>query len=225
MPKTNQEILRVTRSKEDAKISYDKLSKWYDMIAGSEEKKFRKIGLKKLNVIEGERTLEIGFGTGRAALALAKSVGETGKVYGIDISRGMFDISQARIAKAGLSERVDLRCADAANLPYTDNFFDALFISFTLELFDTPDIQPVLQQCKNVLKIGGRLCVVSMLKEEKPGFMAKLYHWGHLKFPNYIDCRPIYVSHAIKDAEFLIADVTKMSSWGLPVEIVLAKKV
>lgn len=225
MSKNETQISRVTRSKEDAKASYDKMSKWYDMLAGLAERKYRDAGLQKLCAKEDEVVLEIGFGTGHCILALAQSVGNTGRVCGIDISEGMCDIARSRVKKAGLSERVRLECGDAAKLPFEANLFDAIFMSFTLELFDTPEIPTVLHECKRVLRTGGRICVVAMSKKGKASVMIKLYEWSHKKFPNYVDCRPIFVQKTLEDTGFQILDVTKMSRWGLPVEIVVAKKV
>jgi demethylmenaquinone methyltransferase/2-methoxy-6-polyprenyl-1,4-benzoquinol methylase len=219
-----EEITRVKRTKEQAKISYNKLSKWYDFIVGGAEKKFRDAGLAKLNIHEGEKVLEVGFGTGYCTTILAGAVGNSGKVYGLDISEGMLHTTSLRLKKSGLSERVVLQCGDAINLPYSDNFFDAIYISFALELFDTPDIPLVLQQFRRVLKNGGRICVVAMSKEGKTGLMVKLYDLGHEKLPNYIDCRPIYVKQAIHNANLKITDATMMSFLSVPVAIVLAGK-
>jgi ubiquinone/menaquinone biosynthesis C-methylase UbiE len=217
------QIGRVTRSKNEAKGLYNKISRWYDVLAGV-ERKYAYAGLQKLGVDEGEIVLEIGFGTGHCILALAQLVGSSGQVYGIDISEGMFNITQSRIMEAGLTERVELKCGDAANLPFEANFFDATFMSFTLELFDTPEIPIVLHECRRVLRSGGRICVVAMSKKERDDVVVKLYEWVHRTFPTYVDCRPIFVQKALEDAGFQILDVTEVSMFGLPGEIALAKK-
>lgn len=225
MSNNSTQISRVTRSKEEAKASYDRMSRWYDTLAGRFEKKYRDVALQKLSAKEGETILEIGFGTGHCILDLAHSVGSSGKVYGIDISEGMRNITQSRVEEAGVSERVELQCADAVHLPFEADFFDAVFISFTLELFDTPEIPVVLHECQRVLHRSGRICVVAMSKKGEAGVMTRLYEWAHRKLPKYVDCRPIFVQKALEEAGFQILDVTEMSMWGLLGENVVAQRV
>ena len=215
-------VARVARSKDEAKSSYNKMSRWYDMMAGSSEKKYRDIGLEKLDAQPGEHILEIGYGTGHCVQALATAVTKTGKVCGIDISEGMNQIAQDRIDKAALSAIVDLQVGDAAALPFPPESFDAVFMSFTLELFDTPEIPHVLAQCHTVLRPGGRIAIVSLIK--KPSKAVSIYEWFHEKMPTAVDCRPIYAQSDLIAAGFTIQDVDSLTMWGLPVEIILAVK-
>lgn len=217
-------ISRVKRSKSEAKASYDKMSRWYDALAGSSERRFVDAGLQKLRAQEGETVLEIGFGTGHGIVALAQSVGDSGRVYGIDISDGMFDVTQARVSEAGLSKRVELKRGDAARLPFAAELFDAVSMSFTLELFDSPEIPTVLHECHRVLRDNGRICVVAMSKTGRAGLVMRIYEWAHERFPRWIDCRPIFAQEALEGAGFHALDVTTGALWGLPVEVVLAQK-
>lgn len=218
---TNKEILRVYRTKEQAKRTYDKISRIYDLITGPFERKFRDMGLNQLDVKEGETVLEIGFGTGHCLEEIAKRIGENGKAYGIDISSRMLDITRKRMEKKRLADTVELYCGDAMSMPYEDNMFDVVFMSFTLELFDTPEIPAVLKEIKRVLKPKGRLGVVSMSKEDGESWLLKAYEWIHKNFPVIADCRPIYVEKSIRDAGYSVKSREKIKLFGLPGEIVV----
>ncbi|MFZ3080930.1 MAG: methyltransferase domain-containing protein [Bellilinea sp.] len=218
------QVKSMPRSKDATKAGYDWLSKWYDALTNSYLKKSREKGLQKLSVKNGETVLEIGFGTGHGITAMAKSVGDTGKVYGLDISEGMRNVTQTRIEKAGLSHRVKLNVGDAANLPFEDNFFDAIFTSFTLELLEAHELPIVLHECQRVLKAGGRICVVSISKKgNENNMMANLYRSAYRLFPN-VAGRPHLVQKALEEAHFRTLDATQLPLWGLPVEIVVASK-
>jgi ubiquinone/menaquinone biosynthesis C-methylase UbiE len=223
MNSDNDKISRVYRSKDEAAQAYSRMSKTYDLFAGFFEGKYRDIALSHLNIKTGEEVLEIGFGTGQILKQTAILVGETGKIYGIDISSGMLEVAEKRLSGADLMDRVELICGDSSKIPYEDSMFDAVFISFTLELFDSPEIPIVLNEIKRVLKPKGRFAVVSLSKDSGETILLKLYEWAHMKFPKYIDCRPIYLEESILDAGFDISYQETLKLSGLPVKIVLAQ--
>lgn len=218
------EVLPVDRSKRDARDYYDRVSGFYGFMTGLFERRFSEMALSRLGVREGERVLEIGFGAGHCLTMIAEGAGERGRAAGIDISQGMVRVSRKRLDRAGLRARVDLCVGDAARLPYRDGVFDAVFMSHTLELFDTPDIPAVLAEVRRVLKPGGRLGIASMSREGGRSMMLRLYEWAHTRWPKYVDCRPIYAEKALRNAGFEIETKETPKLFGLPEEIVAASK-
>jgi ubiquinone/menaquinone biosynthesis C-methylase UbiE len=219
----NHEIATVSRSKQTAQASYNRLSRWYDFLAGGSEHKLMVRGLGILDAQPDETVLEIGFGTGRGLVVLARSVGEGGRVCGIDLSPGMLAVARRRVERTGLAGIIDLCCGDAAALPFEASRFDAIFLSFTLELFDTPEIPVVLSECQRVLRPGGRLAAVAMAQRNADSLLVRLYGWAHRRFSSVVDCRPIPVRQMIEIAGFHVHDGIETSTWGLPVDIVLAR--
>lgn len=219
----HSEIGRVTRSKRQAITAYDRISRWYDWLAASSEGPLAKIGLQKLDLCPGEIVLEIGCGTGNAMLELASGAGTSGKIHGIDLSFGMLSIAWEKILRTKPPARIMLEQGDAANLPFASGSFDAVFLSFVLELFDTPEIPLVLAECQRVLKPDGRICVVAMSRDKDENIPLRIYEWFHQHVPNYVDCRPIYVVKTLQESGFEISRTEHGQMWGLPVEICLAK--
>jgi len=152
-------------SREQTCQNYDRMSRWYDSFASS-ERKFTETGLQLLSVKAGEQVLEIGFGTGYALIKMAQQVGETGIVAGVELSPGMIEVAHKRIEAEDPVRSAQIVRGDGALLPFVSHSFDAIFLSFTLELFSDDEIPVVLGECHRVLKREGRLGLVSLAKQD-----------------------------------------------------------
>lgn len=217
-------VLRVLQSRSETRAFYDKISGVYDLLSEGSEGPVSGDGLARLALQAGQHVLEIGYGTGHRLVEMAKQVGTQGRVFGIDLSQGMRKHAQARLDQEHSSANVELLCGDATHLPYPHGSMDAVFMSFTLELFDTAEIPAVLAECQCVLRPAGRIGVVSLTKEGKEGFAVEAYEWTHRHFPNLLDCRPIFVRRALEEAGFSIQETSIVSMW-VPVEIVIARNI
>jgi demethylmenaquinone methyltransferase/2-methoxy-6-polyprenyl-1,4-benzoquinol methylase len=202
---------------------YDRISHAYDLIADSSEHVARERGICALAVAPGERILVIGYGTGHSLVALAHAAGVTGRVFGVDISEGMLSVARDRIVHEDVADRVDITLADARHLPYGNGVFDAVFIAFTLELFDDHDIPQVLTQIRGVLRRRGRLGVVAMAKGAEDSVMTEIYLWMHHHFPHWVDCRPISLDRWLSQTDFVMLRAETLSLWRLPVAVVVAR--
>jgi demethylmenaquinone methyltransferase/2-methoxy-6-polyprenyl-1,4-benzoquinol methylase len=211
-----------TRQHREAARNYDWLSKWYDFISGPAEENLRQKALHSLNIQPGDVVLEIGFGTGSSLPIIADRVGKEGKVCGIDISSGMCSQASQRLSATAQSHKIHLIQGDAVELPFAENSFSKLFLSFTIELFKEADILAILSQCQRVLLSGGTVGIVSLIHQKPPTTTERIYTQLHEWFPRILDCRPIHLNALIRQADFRIIDFTQLSMFGLPVGILIA---
>lgn len=202
---------------ESARHFYDRISGVYDALADRSEHEARELGLRLLAPSGDDQVLEIGFGTGHCLVDVAERLSPGGRVFGIDVSQGMLELAEKRVQDAGLGDRVDLRLGDAKELPFAAGSFDAVFMSFALELFCETGIPAVLAEVSRVLRPEGRLGVVSMHDGGRKSTMADLYRFLHRHFPHIVDCQPIDVRWYLEQAGFEVVASEGVSIWGLPV--------
>jgi ubiquinone/menaquinone biosynthesis C-methylase UbiE len=202
--------------------TYDRLSRWYDWLAGPAEEHVRQVAVCQLAPRSGEVILDIGCGTGQALRPLVAAVGAQGKVYGLDLAAGMLAVAQAKVQRIGAHDRFALVRADALGLPFRSAHVDAVLLTFALELFAAAEIGQVLGECRRVLRAGGRVCVAALAAEEHPGLVARLYARVHHQWPTWVDCRPICPEMALAQAGFAVQMVTSLAVWGLAVKVVSA---
>ena len=102
----------------------------------------------------GERVIDVGCGCGDTAIELARRVGATGTVLGIDVSRPMLNVARARVGPSGLAN-LAFREADAseADLPTGT---DLLYSRFGVMFFGQP--VPAFRHLRQSMRSGGR-CV------------------------------------------------------------------
>ncbi len=104
----------------------------------------------------GERVLEVGPGTGYYALHTARWLQPGGTLDLLDLQQEMLDHVMRRARELGI-ENVAATRGDAQALPYTDDSFDAAYL--TVVLGEVPDQDAALRELRRVLKPGGRLVV------------------------------------------------------------------
>ncbi|MFA5970507.1 MAG: class I SAM-dependent methyltransferase [Sphingomonas sp.] len=136
--------------------------------------------IRELAPPKGGTVIEIGCGTGRNLIAAARAWPDA-RYFGIDISEAMLETARAKVAAAGLSDRITLAQGDATAFDAAALFgierFDRIFQSYTLSMI--PDWQGAIREAAGKLAPGGRLDIVDFGQQEQlPGaFRALLFAW------------------------------------------------
>lgn len=183
--------------------------------------------IRRAQIQEGQRILEVACGTGRATVDLAQAVGEAGHVEALDLSEAMLEQARAKLDKAGWSHRVTFAPGDARHLPFSDAQFDLLYNGYMFDLIPLEGFAPILAEFFRVLKPGGRLVLVNMSKpDNRLTMFERIYSRGWAVMP----CRPVLMSPYLKDAGFVDVDRLYRPTRGFPIsllwgqEIVTARK-
>jgi ubiquinone/menaquinone biosynthesis C-methylase UbiE len=116
----------------------------------------------------GERILDLGTGPGEPAMTLARAVGPSGSVTGVDLSENMVKIAQ-RVADARGLRNVDFRTMDCSALDLPHQAFDAVISSFGFQIFTNPE--QAAAEAHRVLKPTGRIAVSVWSTGDKVPFL------------------------------------------------------
>jgi len=159
---------------------FDTISKEYDglnkVISLGIDMKWRKKVVEIVTQKQPGQILDIATGTGDLAIMMA----DTGasKIIGLDISTGMLDVARKKIVRQKLEGKVEMVDGDSENLPFDDNTFDAITVSFGVRNFE--HLEKGLAEILRVLKPTGTFVVLETSVPTK--FPFKQGYWLYTKF-------------------------------------------
>ncbi|GAA6136293.1 bifunctional demethylmenaquinone methyltransferase/2-methoxy-6-polyprenyl-1,4-benzoquinol methylase UbiE [Arenicella sp. 4NH20-0111] len=120
----------------------------------------------------GDRVLDLAAGSGDLSLKFAKKVGEHGQVVVTDINEAMLAEGRKRLINEGIAGNVDFCLVNAENLPFEDNSFDCISISFGLR--NVTRKEEALKSMARCLKPGGRAIILEFSQPTNETF-RKVY--------------------------------------------------
>lgn len=147
--------------KEQVTQMFDNISKEYDglnrVISLGIDQSWRNKVVKIGNSIAPSTILDIATGTGDLAIMFAEKT-KAHKIVGLDISEGMLNVGKQKVLAKKLEDRIEMVVGDSENLPFEDNTFDVITVSFGVRNFET--LEKGLAEILRVLKPNGKFIIL-----------------------------------------------------------------
>ncbi|MDJ1473581.1 bifunctional demethylmenaquinone methyltransferase/2-methoxy-6-polyprenyl-1,4-benzoquinol methylase UbiE [Cytophagaceae bacterium YF14B1] len=121
---------------------------------------WRKRAIKLLQSEKPKTILDIATGTADFAIEALKL--NPDKIVGVDISEGMLAIGREKLKKRNLDKKIELRLGDSEKLPFSDNSFDAVIVSFGVRNFE--NLERGLADMFRVTRPGGTCVILEFSK-------------------------------------------------------------
>jgi demethylmenaquinone methyltransferase/2-methoxy-6-polyprenyl-1,4-benzoquinol methylase len=137
---------------------------------------WRKKAVGMLKEIQPKRILDLATGTGDFAIASLKL--QPDEVVGMDISEGMLEVGRKKMKERGFDNVISMRLGDSEDLPFEDNYFDALTVGFGVRNYE--NLEKGLAEMLRVVRPGGKLIILEFSKPKK--FPVKQYYAFHSKY-------------------------------------------
>jgi ubiquinone/menaquinone biosynthesis C-methylase UbiE len=212
-------------SRKQARDFYDRLGSKQDWQSFYEDPAVADL-IAHLSLAAAASVIEFGCGTGRLAeLLLAHHLPKEATYLGIEISSTMARLAQRRLARFGKRAKVLLTKGEI-RLGVKASSFDRFLSTYVLDLLTEDDIRSLVAEAHRLLVPGGLLGIVSLTHGFTP--LSRVFEkaWmSAFRFrPGLVGgCRPISLEGFI-DAGWNIRHSEKMTSFGVPSEVLVAEK-
>ena len=155
----------------EVRAMFDRIAPRYDLLnrtmTAGLDGRWRQAAAAAADVAAGDRALDCCTGTGDLAFALADRVTPSGEVVGVDFAERMLDLARE---KAQGRTGVRFEAADALDLPFADDAFDAAAVAFGIRNVD--DLDRGLGEMARVVRPGGRVVILEITT---PARMRRFY--------------------------------------------------
>ena len=161
------QVLKQDKVKRVAEVFHsvaDKYDVMNDLMSFGIHRIWKKITIEYSSVRKGQKVLDLAGGTGDLTAKFSHIVGDNGLVVLADINESMLKVGRDKLRDKGLFNNIEYVQANAEELPFADNYFDCITISFGLR--NVTDKQKALQSMWRVLKPGGRLLILEFSKPQ-----------------------------------------------------------
>ena len=115
---------------------------------------------KRAGIPSGAQVLDVGCGTAELSLLMADMLGPQARIVGVDVSAGMLEVGQRKVAASRAADRVRLQQGDALALPFADNSFDAAASAWVMR--NVADLDRALSEMARVVRPGGHIAIMEL---------------------------------------------------------------
>ena len=146
--------------KQQVEQMFDNISGGYDtlnrIISLGSDMRWKKKIVRLVDKKNPFLILDVATGTGDLAIMLSRT--KAAGIIGVDISEGMLKIGRKKVDDKALSEKIELIQADSENLPFEDNYFDAITVAYGIRNFE--NLEKGLSEMFRVLKPSGTFVIL-----------------------------------------------------------------
>jgi ubiquinone/menaquinone biosynthesis methyltransferase len=146
---------------------YDQLNDWLSL---GQHRIWKEMVIKWSGASPGDTCLDLCCGSGDIALGLARRVGASGQVYGVDFSCNLLETAKQRAQKQYPQPPITWIEADVLSLPFDNNQFDAATMGYGLR--NVTDIPASLKELYRVLKPGAKAAILDFHRPDNPQLRA-----------------------------------------------------
>jgi len=169
---------KVTPYKDSSLNKKEQVEKMFDTISGSydglnrvismgTDVKWRKKVLRLIQAKKPENILDIATGTGDLAIMFAKNT-DAFRIVGLDLSEGMLSMAIKKVTNTPISSKVEFVQGDSEALPFPDDSFDAITVSFGIRNFE--NLEKGLSEILRVLRPKGLFIILETSVPTKTPF-------------------------------------------------------